>query len=118
LIELARCWERYATKIKQCGYLTIKAAKGTKWFKRYDKAQRNINSLRTKLTRDKLDKIIDEFYETVHTEEMDRQIQAIVPSPADLNPSAIEYELEERATVAWPLFKPLDDLKLDQIFRV
>jgi hypothetical protein len=45
-------------------------------------------------------------------------MRGIVPSPADLNPSTIEYELEERATVARLLFHPLDDLKLDQMFRL
>jgi hypothetical protein len=118
LIELARCRERYVAKIKQYGYLTMKAAKGTKWFERRGEAQCYINSLRTKLYREKLDKIIDEFHETVHTEEVDRQIQGIVPSPANLNSLTIEYELEERATVARLLFQPLDDLKLDQMFRV
>lgn len=117
LIELARCRERYAEKIKQCGYPTIKAAKGTKWFEWHDAAQRNVNSVRTKLTGEKLDKIIDDFHETVHAKEVDRQMRGIVPSPADLNPSTIEYELEERATVARLLFQPLDDLKLDQMFR-
>jgi Protein of unknown function (DUF3435) len=118
LIELARCRKRYAAKIRQCGYPTIKAAKGTKWFERHDEAQRIANSLRTKLTREKLDKIIDNFHETVHTEEVDRQMRGIFPSPVDLNPSTIEYELEERATVARLLFQPLDDLKLDEMFRV
>jgi hypothetical protein len=77
-----------------------------------------MNSLRTRLTREKLDQIIDNFHETVHTKEVDRQMQGINPSPADLNPCTIEYELEERATVARLLFQPLDDLKLDQMFRV
>ena len=72
----------------------------------------------TKLIREKHDKIIDDFHKTVHTEEVDRQMQGIHPSPADLNPSTIEYELKERATVARLLFQPLDDLKLDQMFRV
>jgi hypothetical protein len=45
-------------------------------------------------------------------------MQGILPSPAELNRSTIEYELEERATVARLLFQPLDDLKLDQMFCV
>jgi hypothetical protein len=100
LIKLAWYQERYATKIKQCSYLTIKATKGTKWFKRHNKAQRNINSLRIKLTREKLDKIIDDFYETVYTEEVDWQMRGIVPLPADLNLLTIKYELKEQAKVA------------------
>ena len=38
----------------------------------HDETQRNANSLRAKLIREKLDKSIDEFHETVHTEEVDR----------------------------------------------
>ena len=71
VIRLARFRERYATKIKQCGYPTIKTAMGTMWFERHDEAQRELKSFRTKLTREKLDKIIDDFHETVHMEEED-----------------------------------------------
>lgn len=74
LTKLARCREQYAAKIKQCGYPTMKAAKGTECVERHGEAQRDINSLRTKLIREKLDKIIDDFHETVHTEEVDRQM--------------------------------------------
>jgi hypothetical protein len=118
MAKLIRRRERYAKRIKNCGYLTIKAAKGTKLFERHQDAQRELNSLRSKLTRAKCDKIIVEFHDTVYTEEVDRQIRGILPSPDVLNPSTIEYELEERATVARLLFQPLDDLKLGQIFRV
>lgn len=104
VVRLIRCRERYAAKIKQCGYSTIKAAHGTKWFERHNEAQRELNSLKAKLTRAKLDEVIDRFHETVHTEEVDRQMQGILPSPNVLNPSTIEYELEERATVARLLF--------------
>lgn len=45
-------------------------------------------------------------------------MQGILPSPVELNPSTIEYELEERATVTRLLLQPLDDLKLDEMFRV
>jgi hypothetical protein len=118
MVRLARRRDRYAAKIKQCGYPTIKAGKGTKLFERHDEAQRKLNSLRTKPTRVKLDKIIDDFHETVHTDEVDRQMRGILPSPAVLNPSTIEYELKERAIVARLLFQPLEDLKLDKMFRV
>lgn len=118
VIRLIRCRERCAARIKQCGYSTIKAAHGTKWFERHKEKQRELNSLKAKLTRAKLDEVIDRFHETVHTEEVDRQMQGILPSPDVLNPSTIEYELEARATVARLLFQPLDDLNPGQMARV
>jgi ABC-type phosphate transport system auxiliary subunit len=65
ILRLLRRRGRYAAKIKQCGYPTIKAAKGTKYFTRHAEAQSRINSLKTKLSRKLLDKTIDEFHETV-----------------------------------------------------
>jgi hypothetical protein len=51
-----------------------------------------------------LEQTIDKFHETVHITEVDRQIQGILPAPDVLAPSAIEYKLEEQATVAKLLF--------------
>jgi hypothetical protein len=75
-------------------------------------------TVETKLTRVKLDQIIDEFHESVHTEEVNRHLQGILPAPEVLNPPAFAYELEERATVARLLFQPLDEIKLNRIFHV
>jgi hypothetical protein len=75
-------------------------------FERHAEKQRELNSLKTKLTRAKFDKIIDESHKTVHTEEVDRQLRGILPSPAQLIRRPFEYELDERATVAQLLFQP------------
>jgi hypothetical protein len=66
--------------------------------------QRDINCLKTKLSRKLLDKTIDKFHETVHLAEVERQMRGILPSLEVLNPSTIKFELEERATVARLLF--------------
>ena len=42
----------------------------------------------------------------------------ILPAPGVLIPPTIEYELEERATIARLLFQPFDDLDKDQVYRV
>jgi hypothetical protein len=118
IVKLIRVRERYAAKIKKSGYSTIKAAKGTSWYERHGKAQRDINNLKTKLSNALLEKTIDEFHETVHSAEVDRQMRGILPAPDVLAPSAIEYELKERATIARLLFQPLDDLKEDELYPV
>jgi hypothetical protein len=94
----------YVLKIKEDGYSIIKAAKGTFWYKKYHEAQRKINCKKNKLRNELLDNIINNFHETVHVDEVDRQIRGILPDIEVLTPSTIEYELEERATVAKLLF--------------
>lgn len=65
------------------------------------------------MSKDWLERTIEEFYKA-YTIEVDQQLQGI--RPADLlSPPSIEDELEERATVAKLLFKPLDGLTKDQI---
>ncbi|KAG0645145.1 hypothetical protein D0Z07_9226 [Hyphodiscus hymeniophilus] len=118
IVKLIRVRERYATKIKKRGYSTIKAAVNTSWYKRHNEAQRNLNSLKTKLRSSLLEKTIDEFHETVHITEVDQQMRGVLPAPDVLTPAAIEYELEERATVTRLLFQPLDNLDEDQVYDV
>ena len=117
LISLTRCREEIVTQIKRA-YPTIKAAKGTELFKKHGEKNREINNLKAQLSRVKLDKAIDDFHETVHTEEVNRQLQGILPATEVLNPPIFTYELAERAVVARLLFQPLEDLKLDQLFSV
>jgi hypothetical protein len=76
IVGLLKVQEKYAAKIKEYGYYTIKAAKGTKYYARHAEAQGDINSLKTKLSRRLLDKTIDDFHETVHSSEVERQSEA------------------------------------------
>jgi hypothetical protein len=118
IVKCIRDRERYAAKIKKRGYSTLKAAKDTLWYKRHSQAQGKLNSLKVKLSHALLEKTIEDFHETVHVGEVDRQMRGILPATEVLTPSTIEYELEERATVARLLFQPLDDLGDDQVFHV
>jgi hypothetical protein len=117
VISLTRCRDEIVAQIKSA-YPTIKAAKGTQLFGEHGKKNREINKLKAQLIRVKLDKVIDEFHESVHTEEVNRQLQGILPATEVLNPPTFAYELAERAVVARLLFQPLEDLKLDQLFGV
>ncbi|KAH6667228.1 hypothetical protein B0J14DRAFT_567735 [Halenospora varia] len=71
----------------------------TRWYELHSKTQAEINTLKRQLSKDWLEKTIKEFYKTVHTIEVDQQLQGIRPADI-LTPPSIEYELEERATVA------------------
>jgi hypothetical protein len=118
IVELKESLAKYGAKIKGRGYSTFKAAEGTKLFGRRCEIQLELNSLRQTLRTELLDKTIDEFHETVHILEVDRQMRGILPAPGVLIPSTIKYELEERAAVARLLFQPLDDLDEDQAIQV
>jgi len=115
LIELR---DRYGEKIKGRSYSTFKAAKKTSLGERRSEIQREINSLKHKLKSELLEKTIDEFHENVHTFIVEQQMKGILPASDVLTPSTIDYELEERATIAKLLFEPLDDLDEDQVIQV
>ncbi|PVH68439.1 hypothetical protein DL98DRAFT_217496 [Cadophora sp. DSE1049] len=118
ILKKVQARKRYARKIKEDGYSTIKAAKDTYWYKKHNKAQRKINCKKNQLKNELLNYTINDFHETVHVDEVDRQMRGILPDNEVLTPSTIEYELEERATVAKLLFQPLDELHEDQIFDI
>jgi hypothetical protein len=118
ILELKETITKYGAKIKGEGYSTFKAAEGTGLYERRCEIQRELNSLRQTLHNELLEKTIDEFHETVHTLEVDRQMRGILPAPGVLIPSTIKYELTERAVVARLLFQPLDDLDEDQALQV
>ncbi|KAH9204056.1 hypothetical protein DL95DRAFT_320127, partial [Leptodontidium sp. 2 PMI_412] len=68
-----------------------------------------INCKKNQLRNALLDNAINDFYETVHVDEVDRQMRGILPEKELLTLSAIKYKLEERATIAKLLFQPLDE---------
>jgi hypothetical protein len=117
LLNLIKERARYVQEIKDHGYRTIKAAKGTKLYKKHKDKQAEINTLKRQLSEALLEKTIKEFHKTVHTTEVDLQLQGIRPADI-LTPPAFKYELEERATVARLLFEPLNGLTEDQILEV
>jgi hypothetical protein len=63
-------------------------------------------------------KAIEEFFATVNTEDVNKQLKGILPSAKVLTPSTIKYELEERATVARLFFECHDDLKELELFQM
>lgn len=111
--ERAQCVQ----DLKDHGFPTIKSTKGTRWFEKHKSLQADINNLKRQLSDEQLEKTIAEFHKTIHTTEVDRQLQGIRPTEM-LTPSTFKYELEERGRVAKLLFKPLDGLTEEQILNV
>jgi hypothetical protein len=117
IVNLIKRREKCVQIIKAHGYATIKAAVGTEWHAQHREAQAKINNLRSQKRAEMLKTTIEDFHKTVHTVEVDRQLQGIRPADI-LTPPTIHYELEERATIARLLFEPLDGLTEDQVLQV
>ena len=109
----------YNEKIKvELGFSTLAAAEGkTKWWQRYNDNNKEICSLRNRLTEGRFRKELQGFHDTVDTTEVDRQLQGILPSEV-LTPSTITYELKERAAVVELMFTSLEDLSENQVGQV
>ena len=58
-----------------------------------------------------MDKALKDFFATINMEDVNKQLQGILPSTEVLTPSTIKYELEERATVAKLFLKRHNGLK-------
>jgi hypothetical protein len=52
-----------------------------------------------------MEKAIKDFFATINTEDVNKQLQGILQSTELLTPSTIKYELEERAIVAKLFFE-------------
>jgi hypothetical protein len=118
MVSLLKERREYAATIKENGYPTIKAAKGTEYYTLHTEVQSDINSLKTKLRRKLLNKTINKFHETVHSAKVERQKRGILPSAEVLNPATIKYELKERGAVTRLLFQPFDDMSLEKVSQV
>lgn len=117
LIKSLQKRDKAKADIKSQGYPTCAAAKGTKVSKRYETYQRRANNLRKKLLAESLDRAIKEFHETVHAEEVERQLLGSKPSEV-LAPSTVPYELPERAQVAHLFFRAAEEPSKEELHQV
>lgn len=90
--------KRALERIKRAGYASAPAAKDTPDGKAYDKYRKKVESVRNVLSRKRMERAVREFHETIHSKEVDQQLQGI--KPVDLTQSDMKYELPERALVA------------------
>lgn len=99
---------------KAQGYRSREAADGTEMRKQYDRYNKKANSLSQKLKAARKQQAINEFHNSVHVEEIDRQLRGIKPSDI-IAPSHIEYDLPERARVAYLFSQAADMTDRDSI---
>lgn len=58
-----------------------------------------------------MEKAVKDFFATINTKDVDKQLQGILLLTEVLTPSTIEYELKEQAIVAKLFFECYNDLK-------
>ena len=87
-------------QMKRQGYRTRAEAEGTQLAAQYDQYQKMANSLSRKMKAERLQRSIKEFHDRVHVEEIDRQLNGIMP-PDVIVPPTLTYDLPERARVAY-----------------
>lgn len=104
LRRLCQKRQRVCEKIKR-NFSTIKAAEGTPQYRKQQKLQNRINSLRQKLSNQRLAQAVDDFWKMADTDAVNKQLQGIIPSAEVLTPPMIEHELNERAAVAKLFFQ-------------
>jgi hypothetical protein len=66
----------------------------------------------------RFEEAVGDFWKTIYTEIVDKQLQGILPSTESLTLPTMEYELEERATVTRLFLECPDDLKELQLFQL
>ncbi|KAK3934987.1 hypothetical protein QBC46DRAFT_424370 [Diplogelasinospora grovesii] len=99
---LVRCRQKRARalqQIKSRGYPTRKDAEGTELAARYDHYNKKADRLNKKLKSKRLQQAIKDFHNSIHVDEVNRELNGIKPSMV-IAPPTIEYELPERAQVA------------------
>jgi hypothetical protein len=110
LVALRNERENFKNQIYDQGYYPITTAEGTELYKRYKDAKRKISSTYQKLHRQRFDKAILDFHESVDTIEIARQLSRNTATDVLALPT-VEFEIRERATVAGMLFKPFTNDK-------
>ncbi|KXX73588.1 hypothetical protein MMYC01_210372, partial [Madurella mycetomatis] len=110
LVKYRRERTRALQELKSQGYRTRADAEGTNLVARYDCYKRKANRLSKKLKSERLQRAIEEFHDSVHVDEINRQLNGIKPADV-IAPPSITYDLPERARVA-RLFSRAADMKV------
>ncbi|KAI5465089.1 hypothetical protein BGZ63DRAFT_351240 [Mariannaea sp. PMI_226] len=117
LAKYLRKRSKAMARFKKRGYPSYTAAKEAGVAKKYEKYRKRVESLRKTLAAKRLDRAISEFHETIHAQEIDKQLQGMKPSEI-LAPSTIQYELEERAEVARLFSQAADVSNREELFKL
>ncbi|CAG9952415.1 unnamed protein product [Clonostachys rosea f. rosea IK726] len=72
--------KRALERIKRAGYASAPAAKDTPDGKAYDRYRKKVETVRNVLLRKRMERAVQEFHETIHSKEVDQQLQGIKPT--------------------------------------
>lgn len=110
LVALRKKRVEYKNQLHSQGFYPISKAEGTDLHKQYENCKRMISKTYQKLHRERLDKAIHEFHDSVDTNEIARQLNG-TPATEVLTLPTVEFEIRERATIAGMLFQPFKNDK-------
>tara|TARA_R110002003_G_scaffold2468_2_gene24368 strand:+ start:676 stop:1506 length:831 start_codon:yes stop_codon:yes gene_type:complete len=102
--------ETYKGQLHDRGFHPLSKGQGTDLYKKYEDTKRKIGSTYQRLYRERLESAIREFHESIDTIEIARQLSGMAAAEV-LTLPAVEFEVQERATIAGMLFKPIQDDK-------
>jgi hypothetical protein len=102
--------EAYKAQLHGQGCRPLTKGKGTDLCNKYDDTKRKMNSTYQRLYRERLESAVREFHESIDTIEIARQLTGMAADKVPTLP-AVEFELQERGTVAGMLFKSIQDDK-------
>jgi hypothetical protein len=102
--------ELYKGHLHNQGFLPLSKGQGTDLYQKYEDLKRKIGSTYQRLYRERLESAIREFHESIDTIEIASQLNGMAAAEV-LTLPAVEFELQERATIAGMLFKPIQDDK-------
>ena len=99
LVNYRRKRTQLLQQMKSQGYRSRADAEGTKLAARYDEYKKKADRLIKKLMTGRLQLAIKDFHDSVHVEEINRQLNGIKPADV-IAPPTIQYDVPERARVA------------------
>ncbi|KAF2194702.1 hypothetical protein K469DRAFT_547808 [Zopfia rhizophila CBS 207.26] len=105
LVALRNEREECKNQIYDQGFYPVIAAKGTSLYKQYEDIKRKVSSRYQKLHRQRFEKAVRDFHDSVDTTEIARQLSGNATIEVLTLPT-VEFEIRERATIAGMLFKP------------
>ncbi|KAI9868969.1 MAG: hypothetical protein M1813_002792 [Trichoglossum hirsutum] len=117
LVKLREERDQYRVKIYRNQYDNIEAAEGTKLFSRYKTTECKINNMSIKLRRERLDRALQDFHDSIDTIEINKQLNGSATADVLIS-STVQYELRERAAIMKLLSQQLDELDEENVLKI
>ena len=102
-------------QMKSQGYPTRAAAEGTELAAQYDQYKKKSSTLSKKLRSMRLQQVIKDFHDSVHIDEVNRQLNGLKASDI-IAPLTASYELPERAKVARLFSQAVETTNREDLF--